>query len=267
MLLGTQRLSCNVCNVHNEFVCLSSFPSLLSTLLLWLYCQPSGIILINVYFIVCFYGFCFEKETFNWNIAKEWVCGLFFCLLLKRKFEKRGLVSEKFMSGSLKHFGYRLPWEESDWNDISRLVLTWPFCSAFQEVTSENQIKNYRGRSEIFFEPECITTAIQQNILTSLFTSLSSRHRTFISAQKVFFGFKWLKRSADELQLWAIFLPTLLARCLCNHGNVLIALSMRSLEQVPSELRRFLCLHEILLSPQKMAQNAIIIAACSSQSC
>ncbi len=54
------------------------------------------------------------------------------------------------MSEALKHFGYRLPWEESDWNDISRLVLTWPFLSAFQKVTSENQIKNYWGRSEIF---------------------------------------------------------------------------------------------------------------------
>ncbi len=128
------------------------------------------------------------------------------------------------MSGALKHFGYRLPWEESDWNDISRLVLTWPFCSAFQEVTSENQIKTIEVEVKSSFEPECITTAIQQNILTSLFTSLSSRHRTFISAQKVFFGFKWLNRSADELQLWAIFLPTLLARCLCNHGSVLIAL-------------------------------------------
>ncbi|KAI2655500.1 putative 28S rRNA (cytosine-C(5))-methyltransferase [Labeo rohita] len=92
------------------------------------------------------------------------------------------------------------------------------------EVTSEIISKTIEVEVKSSFEPECITTAIQQNLLTSLFTSFGSRHRTFISTRKVFFGFKWLKRSADELQLCAIFLPTLLARCLCNHGNVLIAL-------------------------------------------
>lgn len=153
-----------------------------------------------------------------------WVCGLFGLWSIKKKFSKERYGVWKSKVWNLNVLWSLLSLEESAWNDVSWLVLTWPFLSAFQNITSEIRSKTVEVEVKSSFEPECITTAIQQSLLTSLFTSLSSRHRTFINAQKVFFRFKWLKRSVDELQLCVIFLPTLLAQCLCSHGYAFIVL-------------------------------------------